>query len=136
MRDLIAKTVSIENSAVVCMARIRLADGNVATQSNVQAVTCSVYNLQTQSLVGSPTFTVAGTITNTLNTSDTRWTLAGGDSTGFNFSAIIDGQYLPDGNSDYQAEFNFVPTGGTNAVKALGRTPPTFRPHTVNIFSA
>lgn len=77
-----------EDSSVTCLARIVGPDGNNATQSNVGAITCSVFDrtgttpdVATQT----PTVSVASAVYNALQT-DSRWSV---DSTGYNFAHTI-----------------------------------------------
>lgn len=115
MSDVIAKAIILENSTAVCMARVRKSDGTYVVQSDLTSVTANVYNLRDHSLAGTPTTTVAGTVYDSLQTTDARWLAAGGDSVGMNVAVTVDGSLLDVGNTTYQVEAKFLPASGNNA---------------------
>jgi hypothetical protein len=108
---LIYKASCLENSAVVLMARVSDVSGTDIVQSDIESITCNVYDSTTGVLLANPTYDVADVIYDTLQT-DSRWTA---DSTGFNFAAVIPASALSSGSQRVRVEFLIVPAdGGTD----------------------
>lgn len=100
-----------EDASLTIMARVRGLAGAYITQASLSSIACKVYDLQSGSLVTSPTVTVASAVFDTLQDGDDdpRWTL---DSTGFNFRHTVPAAGFPDGNKKYRVEYSFVPASG------------------------
>jgi hypothetical protein len=107
MNEVIAKAIVIENTSVVCLARVRASSGSYLTQATTTSLTVKVFNLNDRSQSGATqTPSKTSCVFDTLQT-DARWSE---DSTGYNLAVPITADYLTDGNIVYQVECKLVTT--------------------------
>jgi hypothetical protein len=132
---LVTKGFVIENGLVVLMARLVDQMGDYFTQSGIDSIECNVFDLDTETLVASPSLEVATSIWDTLQT-HRRWSLAGGDATGYNFAGVLDGDNFPEGNRFYRVEVIVIPTGGLDEYGvATGEVRILYELDCINIYS-
>ena len=103
-----------EDSGATLMARVVGQDAANVTQASLTSIAYKVFDLDgltpgTATATG--TLVVADTIFDTLQTSDSRWTI---DSTGFNFLDVVAGAAanLATGDHRYRIEYVFTPASG------------------------
>ena len=114
MSTVTCKATIVEDVSTTCMARITDTSGSAITQASVSSIAYSVFDLtsgapDTATSTGTPT--VADALYDTLQT-DTAWTAAGGDSTGYNFRYVLPASAVPDGGHLYLVEYWITPTTG------------------------
>lgn len=96
-----------QDSAVTVLARIANLDGTAAQVSDIATITANIVDMNLQSSTGTPTVSVASTISDTLNTGES-WSF---DDVGFNFAFEIAGTNFPNA-STYQIEITVTPVDG------------------------
>ena len=103
-----------EDEGVVTFARIVSIEGSNVTQASLSSIACAVYDADANNtLVASPTVTVASAVFDTLQTSatDPRWSV---DSTGYNFRHTLAASNFPEGGRRYLVKYVFTPVSGDN----------------------
>lgn len=103
------RSIIIENSACVILARVTKDTGANVVQADVSAVAVKVFDTETEAQVGATlTPAVSSCFYDTLQI-DSRWPI---DTTGYNFALSVNGSYFPDGGKVYQVEVRVTPTSG------------------------
>ncbi|MAT39201.1 MAG: hypothetical protein CL946_06325 [Ectothiorhodospiraceae bacterium] len=100
------------------MGRVSDQDGDYIQQADISTITYTVYDIDdtTEAIVDETSLTVADVIFDALQVSDTRWNNSG-DSTGYNFAAVLPGSAIPDDDVTYQIEVEFTPSSGEAFVR-------------------
>ena len=103
-------TTNWEDSDLFVMARVLAISGSVITQATISSATVKVYDTDSgNALTYSATLTVSSVVYDTLQTSDSRWTV---DATGYNFAYSVPAAAFAHGGRTYQVEIRLVPTSG------------------------
>lgn len=110
MSLVIAKATIWEDAGCQCMARVYGNTGVAITQASLTSITCSVYNLATETSIATPTVTISTSVFDTLQT-DARWTF---DPTGYNFRFEVAASAFASPNVIHIVHFIFDPTSGEN----------------------
>lgn len=103
-----------EDTGCTIMARIYGNAGTAITQASLTAITCTVSKIGDGTTVATPSVTISSVVYDTLQTSDPRWTRAGGDSTGFNFLLALAQTNFPTGEEWYFVDIAFDPVSGAD----------------------
>jgi len=104
----ITKFAVLEDSCLVCMARVLGAAGAAVTQATVSSITCKVFDKDTSTTTADYTATLDKTVV----ISDTLlvtapWTV---DQTGRNFTHTVPATAFPRATDDCWIEYTFVMT--------------------------
>ena len=105
-----------EDSGASLMARVVGQDAANITQASLTGIAYKTFDLDgltPGTAIDSGALVVADVVFDTLQTSDSRWTL---DSTGFNFldTTAAAAANLPTGDHRYRVEYVFDPASGEN----------------------
>ena len=103
-----------EDSGATCMARVVGQAGTAVTQASLTSIAYKVFDLDgatPDTATATGTLTVATAVYDTLQTSDSRWTV---DTTGWNFldTVAAASANLPTGDHRYRVEYVFTPASG------------------------
>lgn len=111
MRQNVTRARILEGSAVVLLARVLDAAGELLTQALTQSIALTVTDCDTGSKVNAaPAALAKADVVHDELQTDARWSI---DSTGYNFAAVLDGAAcFPDGGTTYRAEVMITPTSG------------------------
>lgn len=108
----IAHKEIFEDAGATLMARIVGNSGAPITQAGITSIACKVIDLDGDTpatAVLTPSISVSAVISDTLQTTDTRWTA---DAMGYNFLHAMPATAFPSPRHRYVVQYTFTPTSG------------------------
>lgn len=104
--NVVTHAIVLQGSSAVLMARIVKEDGTNILPWEIDNVSCEVWDMETDSLIGEPAISADNFYS--ANQLNDAWTK---DSTGFSFGLSLNRMYLPVGNRIYQVKIRVTPWG-------------------------